>query len=248
MSNEKMKFVVAALILGGALVCSAYALSRLKIRYGVEQTTSTIRVKGYAKMDIVSDEGEFNTLVTANDRSLNSAYKKLYASFRVIYASIRGDAPRDASFTVSPPRIVRIYKKDAKGHATNIVDYYLVSKNIRVRSKDVEWIKKKNESLGDFLGKGYIIDIGAPAFLLTDLGKVKMKLLKSATANGFQRAKILAGNSGAKVGALCSAKQGVFQITPPNSTDVSDWGCYSTETIRKSAKIVVTLQYKVEKP
>ena len=44
-----------------------------------------------------------------------------------------------------------------------------------------------------------------------------------------------------------SASQGVFQITPVNSTDVSDTGCYDTTSIDKSVKCVVTLNFQVGK-
>ncbi|MDD4872115.1 MAG: SIMPL domain-containing protein, partial [Kiritimatiellae bacterium] len=61
------------------------------------------------------------------------------------------------------------------------------------------------------------------------------------------RAEILAKNSHGKVGALNSASQGVFQITPVNSTDVSDSGNYDTSTVEKSVKAIVTLEFQVEK-
>jgi len=68
-----------------------------------------------------------------------------------------------------------------------------------------------------------------------------------ATQNAYNRAGILAKNSKGSVGALSSASQGVFQITPVNSTDVSDEGQYDTSTIDKVVKAVVTLEFHVEK-
>ncbi|MFN2352064.1 MAG: hypothetical protein ABR497_08980 [Kiritimatiellia bacterium] len=48
------------------------------------------------------------------------------------------------------------------------------------------------------------------------------------------------------MGALISARQGVFQITTRHSTDTSGYGTYDTTTIEKTAKAVVTLEYTVE--
>ncbi len=59
------------------------------------------------------------------------------------------------------------------------------------------------------------------------------------------RASSLAENSGSKVGALKYASQGVFQITPLYSTDVSGYGRYDTSTIEKSVKAVVTIEYSI---
>jgi hypothetical protein len=60
------------------------------------------------------------------------------------------------------------------------------------------------------------------------------------------RAEELAKNSGSEVGKLKYASQGVFQITPVNSTDVSDYGIYDTTTIEKSIKAVVTIEYSIK--
>ena len=77
--------------------------------------------------------------------------------------------------------------------------------------------------------------------------QLKLELLGNATKNAYDRAKALAENSRGKVGALNSASQGVFQITPVDSTDVSDGGEYDTTTIEKKVKAVVTLEYHIEK-
>jgi hypothetical protein len=60
------------------------------------------------------------------------------------------------------------------------------------------------------------------------------------------RAEELAKNSGSEVGTLKYASQGVFQITPVHSTDVSDYGIYDTSTIEKSIKAVVTIEYSIK--
>jgi len=63
----------------------------------------------------------------------------------------------------------------------------------------------------------------------------------------MERAKTLADNSQGQVGALTSASQGVFQITPVDSTQVTDYGTYDTTTITKNVKAVVTLEFRIEK-
>lgn len=53
------------------------------------------------------------------------------------------------------------------------------------------------------------------------------------------------GTAGAKVGTLRAARQGVFQITEPDSTETSGYGVYDTSTIRKSVKAVMPLEYAI---
>jgi hypothetical protein len=61
-----------------------------------------------------------------------------------------------------------------------------------------------------------------------------------------RRAEVLAENSRARIGMLRSARQGVFQITPANSTEVSDYGRNDTSAREKSIKAVVTIRYALE--
>ena len=55
----------------------------------------------------------------------------------------------------------------------------------------------------------------------------------------------MATSSGEKLGSLVSARQGVIQITKPNSTATSSYGTYDTETIDKVVKLVVTVEFKI---
>ena len=74
----------------------------------------------------------------------------------------------------------------------------------------------------------------------------KLTMLAEATEDGYRRAKTLAQNSGGEVGPLRSARQGVFQITEPYSTETSGYGMYDTSTIDKTVKAVVTLEYSIQ--
>ncbi len=49
--------------------------------------------------------------------------------------------------------------------------------------------------------------------------------------------------SGARLGSLRSVDVGVFQVTAPNSTDVSDEGDYDTSTFRKDVTAVVNVTF-----
>ena len=58
-----------------------------------------------------------------------------------------------------------------------------------------------------------------------------------------ERAKVLVTASGAKLGHLRAVDVGVFQVTPPNSTDVSDYGTYDTSTLQKDGTAVVNVTF-----
>jgi hypothetical protein len=54
---------------------------------------------------------------------------------------------------------------------------------------------------------------------------------------------VLVDASGARLGELRAVSVGVFQITPPNSTEVSDYGEYDTTTLAKDVTAVVNVTF-----
>ncbi|ABB16247.1 conserved domain protein [Carboxydothermus hydrogenoformans Z-2901] len=70
-------------------------------------------------------------------------------------------------------------------------------------------------------------------------------MLGLATKDAMQRAEQIAKFTGVKVGKLRSSKMGVFQITAPYSTDVSDMGIFDTSSIEKEITAVVTCEFEI---
>ncbi len=71
-------------------------------------------------------------------------------------------------------------------------------------------------------------------------------MLAQATRDARNRAETLATNSGSRLGALRSAQQGVFQITPEHSVEVSGYGENDTSSVKKVIRAVVTVEYGLD--
>jgi len=67
--------------------------------------------------------------------------------------------------------------------------------------------------------------------------------LGAATRDAQSRALVLVAASGAKLGKLRGVNVGVFQVSSPNSTDVTDYGVYDTTTLRKDVTAVVNVTF-----
>ena len=74
---------------------------------------------------------------------------------------------------------------------------------------------------------------------------IKIELLELATIDAKNRAKAMLKATGDNVGQIKSVKMGVFQITPINSTNVSDIGISDTSTIEKKITAVANAVFKV---
>jgi uncharacterized protein len=80
----------------------------------------------------------------------------------------------------------------------------------------------------------------------TKLADLRPKLLADATKDALGRAKVLVDATGGKLGGLRDVNVGVFQITAPNSTEVSDYGVYDTSTLRKDVTAVVNVSFALK--
>ena len=138
-------------------------------------------------------------------------------------------------------------KRDAQGHLTNELESYILSQSVELKSKNVDRIDKVSKTVTQLIKQDVEIESFAPQYICSSVEKIKLDLLAKATQNAYERAKTLAENSSGKVGSLSSATQGVFQITPVDSTEVTDYGSYDTTTIKKNVKAVVTLEFRIDK-
>lgn len=241
--NPSFKGPLAALILALGLVASAALLSSFFVRVRQEQA---ITVKGYAERDLVSDIGRFTCRFSARGSTLQEAHERLEASRLAVTGGLRQRGFADSHLTLRAIDMSKVMRRDAQGRETNEVEYFDASQEIVVTSGDVQRIADAASGMTDLIRDGIDISVFRPAFFVSRLEDTKLDLLTRATEDGYRRALALAGPSGGRVGALVSARQGVFQITERNSTETSDYGEYNTATIEKTAKAVVTLEYAIE--
>ena len=121
----------------------------------------------------------------------------------------------DLKVNLSPVMKETLYVQTPQGMNTNVVEGFVLRQTFSLTSGDVQKISALAVKVDQINGQGL-----------------------------EERADQFAKVSGSHAGRLMSARQGIFQVTPENSTDLSDMGTYDTSTIDKVVKIVVTLSYE----
>ena len=79
-----------------------------------------------------------------------------------------------------------------------------------------------------------------------ELPSLRPELLATATKDAQRRGRVLVESTGGHLGKLRNVDVGVFQVTSPNSTDVSDYGEYDTSTIQKDVTAVVDVTFALK--
>ncbi len=243
MKIKTFPIVLVAVILVIGMIASSFAISRLFIRMEKDRD---IRVKGYAERMVKSDRGSFYVTLTVEHKTLQEAYKKLNAQSAILMAKIKESGFNDKEIKVFNVGMKKCLKRDINGRETNEIDFFQLQLPVTVSSSNVDAIEQKHKCINDLLLDGIEVQVCNPEYYIDGVDKYKIELLAAATLNGQERAAQIARSGGSRVGRLVSAQQGVFQITAPDSGDISDYGEYDRSCITKNAKIVVTLTYILE--
>lgn len=98
---------------------------------------------------------------------------------------------------------------------------------------------------GPLLESGVVLQFSRLEYFYSGIDELKHKLLSQATADARRRAEEIAGGSEMAIDKIVSARAGVFQITEPFSTEVTDYGVHSTSTRKKEITVTVHATFSV---
>ncbi|MBI2472074.1 MAG: SIMPL domain-containing protein [Planctomycetes bacterium] len=118
--------------------------------------------------------------------------------------------------------------------------------NVQIQSSDVNKIARISRESTELIEQDIQFESLAPEYFYTKLEELKIEMLAAATENAKERAVNMTNATGNTIGFMRSARMGVFQITPVNSTEVSDWGINDTSSLKKKVTAVVTVSFAIK--
>jgi len=205
-----------------------------------------ISVTGSAEKKIVSDYIVWKAEFSRRALELKSAYATLQDDLKKVKEYLTAKGVKDDELVISQVNTKVLYKKNEKGYDTNEIEAYLLSQGIEVKSYDVPKIESVSRQSTELIIQDIQFISRAPEYFYTKLADLKVEMLAKATEDAKQRAVSMAQSTGNKIGAIRSAKMGVFQITPVTSTDVSWYGENDTSSFEKKVMAVVTASFAIE--
>ncbi len=204
---------------------------------------STIAVTGAATKQLRSDLAVWNFSFVRRSGDRSEALAALKRDLQEVTSFLRAKGIPENEVTVMPANITTMYKVDQHGRETNEVQGYFASQAVEVKSRDVDRVTAAFRSTGELLDKGVDLQAAPPQYFYTKLDSLKVEMLAAATENARRRAEQIAENGGSRIGPLRAAKMGVFQITPVNSNEVSDYGINDTTSLEKKITAVVNAEF-----
>ena len=254
MSNlDRPQLFISIIALGMSLIACSVVLARgMK---GIRGGQQTVVVTGSAKKRIRSDFATWRTVVKSDAPQLAQAYRALTQDVPKVKAYLLAKGIPENQIVMSAIRTTTVRERrgsaayppdQGDGEASGRVIGYSLQQDVEVRSSDVDKIAALSRQVTELINQGMLIESGAPEYLSTKLGDVKIEMLAEAAKDAKARAQQIADATGSKIGPVQAARMGVLQITPPGSNVVTDYGVNDTSSIEKDITAVINITFAVD--
>ena len=236
---EKLQIVMLGLLISIGLI--------IAVKLGVSSVAkNSVTVTGSAYEIVQSDSGSLEIVLNLRRPTKAIAYSEAKKQLPLVleYLKSKGfDLDKDVDVKSMSGYVNYKY---VNGMSTNEIAYYNLTQNISIKSNDVNKIKDTSLDISSLMEKGIDIDVQSTNYSYSKLSDLKVKLLEKATTDAKERASAMLKSTHNSVGNIQSVRMGVFQVTPVDSTDVSDMGINDTSTIEKKITAVANVVFQVK--
>ncbi len=172
-----------------------------------------VTVKGSSEKIVDADLVVWPLSHTVGGNELGVVQAQLDANTQTIRTFLTSAGFKDDEIVVSPPRLEDRW---AYSYGDNRPpERYRYSNTVTLRSSRVAEALAALRRSGDIVSRGVMLNTdegGGPDFDYTRLNDIKPALIAEATANARKSAEQFAKDSGARIGGIRSANQGVISI------------------------------------
>lgn len=234
--------VAASTILAlGAIIVAVYLGN---VAYGIKVAADTIEVTGSAKEAVTADQARWviNLETRTGIGDLQQGYSRLDGAVQriVTYLTTQGIDSYETPAGNSYPQYV--YPQNGEPYQSG----YSVSRSIIVRSDDIETLTALANNVDPLVGDGYTVSTGSLELTYSKLAEMRVQLLSKAIKDAEERARAIAEDSGRDVTTIRNASSGVVQVLAEGAVDISDYGSYDTQSLRKEVMVTVRATFSIE--
>lgn len=236
---EKFQILLLAFIftIGGLIAVSMFTSSMSK---------DVVFVTGSYSQNVVSDSGMLEFELTSREPNKAQSFEVLKKQRPIVINYLKEKGFTTDEITEKTFNCYEVHKINSNGMTTNEIVAYNASQRYSVKSKDVKKIKEVSTDINNLTSKGIDISVYEPSYYYSKLSDLKVKMLEEATKDAKQRASAMLKATHNRVGKIQSVRMGVFQITPIESTNVSDMGINDVSSIEKKITSVANVTFRIK--
>lgn len=254
--NRSTTYIVYAVIIAIAIIFAASKLGK-GLQF-LRSMTPTVTVKGIAERDVNSDLGiwEINYREIGNDlQKLDAFIQRDYDAVTKFLkqAGFRAEEIERSAFKIED-RLANLYVQNQA--TTTETNRYIVTAGVRVRSTNVDLIRKTAQIIDQLIPQGVPVAFDAstvspnPSYYFTKLDDIRPEMMSDATKSAYLVAKQFARDSSSRLDGIQRANQGIFQIMGRDTSTLSaDWNTNQNAlgSIEKKIRLVSTIDYRLKK-
>lgn len=238
MSNTKSFTILSIAIVISSFIFS-FSISKLKTN------NHSISVTGSARKSIVSDFSVWRSKIAVERSNLPDSYQALQNQSEIVKTFFINNKIPESNIELKTISTYKVPEVLPNGRQSGKIKSFRLTQEFEIRSADINHISELSKKSMTLVNRGLDFRSFSPEFLYTKLSDLRVEMLSEATKDARKRAKVIIESAGNHLGPIISARTGVFQITRPHSTEVSDYGMYDTTSIEKDITAVMTLTFAV---
>ncbi len=236
-----LALMISSLLIAVALVIGLVAVGR---GFSVRGSDTGITITGEASAAVSANQVIWTLTAQEIAPTAQQAVSMVAADVKSLSAYLESGGI-DVSKLVLSGVSTSNNEQYVNGNPTGKILNYQASRNITVNSNNVYLIQKLSQGIGQVLETGANIDSSGPQYYVSNLAKLRPRLIAAAVRDAKARAVALTSATGGSVGSVRSAKSGPFQVNAVGSVEVSSGGVYDTTTIRKTVSTTVTVIFNL---
>lgn len=239
--SQNATTLIASFILAVGILAAGSEVADMRL------ADRTVSVKGLAERTVRADLAIWPVRFVATGDDLAAVQAKTAADERAVLDFLaKQGLPAEAVVS----RSVDVVDLLAQAYRQGPVDSrYIVTRTLTVRSTDVDAVDRASQNVADLLDRGVALSgepgmpgMNGPNYSFTRLNDIKTEMIAEATRNAREAAQQFAADSGAKLGGIRRASQGVFQIQPRDEVP----GLPESRQIDKTVRVVSTIDWTLE--
>jgi hypothetical protein len=211
--------------------------------YEARASDRFVTVKGVAERAVEADVAVWPLTIVVSDDDLTPAHEQLARNVAATNGFLRNNGvPAD---DVSSQGFSVTDNESNRFGSSAPANRYTINQTLVVRSDDPKTVLAASANVPDLVAAGVVLQSGGPyqsagpSFLFTRLNELKPDMIAEATARAREAAAKFAQDSGARVGGIRRANQGVFQILARDQVASIN----EQHQLHKVVRVVSTIEY-----
>src|SRR5262252_7595657 len=235
--------LIHTLVLAAAIVVAGIAIGGGVQRFRLADRSVT--VKGVAERPVKADIALWPVRIVASGNELGPTQDKIAADQRTVLRFLARHGVDSAHVELHSLEVTDKRSNPYEGNPNST--RFAVSVTLVARTDQPERIRAASQDVGELVAAGVALSSGGgygtgPTYLFTKLNDLKPAMLAEATTSARDAAAEFAKRSGARVGALRRASQGLFEILPRDQAP----GIPEGSQLEKVLRVVTTLEYVLQ--